>query len=405
MTVTTHDEGYNGLIHSQAGLPAQSYLTEDALQRDLDTIWYRQWNYVCRAEDLAESGSYRVQTVGNQEIIVVRDEHGQLQAYHNTCRHRGSILLTESTGKLRGKSITCPYHAWTYSLQGELQRSPTKFPQENFNPADKSLFAVAVQNWRGFVFINLDHEHAPSLEAGMDCQGQAHQHWPLEDLRVGHTFEKQVNCNWKIFWENFSECLHCPGVHPELSRLVPLYKRALMETRDDPHWQTTSTSDDPRYKAGMAEHAESWTGDGKAIDQTFEQLTEEDIQRGHTYETLWPTVFLVAHIDHVRIVRLLPTGPQTTEVQAQWLFRAGTLARDDFDAADVAAFAIKVLEQDGMASELNQRGLRSIRHQHGTLMAEEYEVHAFQQWVRTQWLRDDEPATVDIPSDCNPTNV
>ena len=387
MTIQAYDEGYSGLTRPEPTLPAESYLTEDAYQQDLRSIWYRQWLYVCRAEDLTEPGSYRVQPVGDQEVIVLRDEHGDLQAFHNTCRHRGSVLLTEPCGKLRGKSITCPYHAWTYGLQGELKRSPTKFNQEGFDPASKSLFAVAVQNWRGFIFINLDKEHAPSLTASMDIGGQAHIHWPVEDLRVGYRFSKQINCNWKVFWENFSECLHCPGVHPELSKLVPLYKRALMETRDDPQWKQHSSSEDPRYKAGLTPEAESWTADGKAVDANFEGLSQADIERGHTYETLWPTMFLVGHVDYMRIVHLLPLGPETTEVRSEWLFRPETLARADFDPGAVADFAITVLEQDGMASELNQRGLRSIRYKGGSLMAEEYEVHAFQEWVRAQWQR------------------
>ena len=387
MSVQAFDEGYNGLIKPQPTLPAESYLTEEAYQRDLLSIWYRQWIYVCRAEELTGPGSYRVQAVGDQEIIILRDDEGELRAYHNTCRHRGSILLTEPCGKLRGQSITCPYHAWTYSLQGELKRAPTKFNQDGFDPQSKSLFAVAVQNWRGFVFINLDKDQAPSLTEAMDTRGQAHNNWPVEDLRVGHRYSKTINCNWKVFWENFSECLHCPGVHPELSRLVPLYKRALMETRDDPDWQSNSRSDNPRFKAGLAEEAESWTADGKAVDAVFEHLSQADIDRGHTYETLWPTMFLVGHVDYMRIVRLLPLGPESTRVESQWLFRADTLAREDFNPADTAAFAITVLEQDGMAAELNQRGLRSIRYQGGELMAEEYEVHAFQQWVREQWRR------------------
>lgn len=382
-----YDEGYNGLTQTQATLPADSYLTEAAYQRDLESIWYRQWVYVCRSEDLSAPRSYRVQRIGDQEIIVLRDNEGELRAFHNTCRHRGSVLLTEPCGTLRSQSITCPYHAWSYSLQGELKRTPTSFEQSDFNHADNSLFSVAVRNWRGFVFINLDEEHAPTLEATMDCDGQAHENWPMEDLRVGHTFRKQMNCNWKIFWENFSECLHCPGVHPELSKLVPLYKRSLMEVKDAPQWQTHSANADPRYKAGLVEGAQSWTADGKAIDEPFPDLTEQEIARGHVYESVWPTGFLVGHADYARLVRILPLGPATTEIQAQWLFRSETLANPDFDPAEIAAFAEVVLEQDGMASELNQRGLKSIRFQQGSLMAEEYEVHAFQNWVREQWER------------------
>ena len=175
MSTQAYDDGYNGLLRPEPTLPAESYLEEEAFKRDLQTIWYRQWIYVCRAEAIAEPGSYRVQPVGDQEIIVLRDDEGKLQAYHNTCRHRGSILLTEPCGKLRGNSITCPYHAWSYTLQGGLKRAPTKYSQEGFDPDSKSLFSVAIENWRGFVFINLDPENAPALTEAMDMKGRARQ--------------------------------------------------------------------------------------------------------------------------------------------------------------------------------------------------------------------------------------
>ena len=218
----------------------------------------------------------------------------------------------------------------------------------------------------------------------MDCGGEALSHWPLEDLRVGHSYQKEMACNWKIFWENFNECLHCPGVHPELSRLVPLYRRSLMEVRDDPNWIENSASADPRLKAGLAPGAQTWSADGSSCDTTFEGLNEEEIERGHTYEVLLPTLFMVGHVDYVRVVSLLPLGPEKTALEARWLFRPETLARDDFDAAEFAAFAQTVLDQDARASELNQKGLCCLRHERGTLMAEEYEVHAFHEWVRAQ---------------------
>lgn len=382
------DEGYTGLIAPEPTLSSDTYYSDTAFQLDLDTIWYRQWLYVCRSAELAEPRSYQLVDIGNQQLIVLRDETGELQASHNTCRHRGSALLTERSGTLRGNSITCPYHAWNYSLQGELKRTPGNFCQPDFDPSSLPLYDIAVREWRGFIFINLDVDHAPPLETAMDCGGKALANWPLEALEVGHSFHKVMDCNWKVFWENFNECLHCPGLHPELSKLVPLYKRSMMETRDDPRWRQHSASEDARFKAGLTPGAASWTVDGKPCDETFENLTEEDINRGHTYEVLLPTIFIVGHVDYVRVVSLRPLAAQRTEVSAQWLFRPQTLAREDFDPGAVASFAQMVLEQDARACELNQRGLRSLRHQRGTLMAEEYDVHAFQNWVRQQWQRD-----------------
>jgi Rieske 2Fe-2S family protein len=378
------DPEYTGLVRPQPTLERAMYVEPAAFERDLRAIWYRNWIYVCQSSELHSPREYRLLEVGDQQLIVLRDEAGELQAFHNTCRHRGSVLLTESAGTLRGNGITCPYHAWNYSLQGQLKRTPSSFCQEGFDPGTLSLYDIAVVEWRGMVFINLAGEQAEPLTSAMDCGGKALANWPLDDLQVGHHYRKEMACNWKIFWENFNECLHCPGIHPELSRLVPLYRRSLMEVRDDPNWIQNSVSDDPRFKAGLAPGAQTWSADGCPCDTTFKGLNEEEIERGHTYEVLLPTLFMVGHVDYVRVVSLLPLGPEKTALEARWLFRPETLARDDFDAAEFAAFAQTVLDQDARASELNQKGLHCLRHERGTLMAEEYEVYAFHEWVRAQ---------------------
>jgi phenylpropionate dioxygenase-like ring-hydroxylating dioxygenase large terminal subunit len=382
--VKVADAGYKGLMRVEPTLPTSWYLDREHYQRELESIWYRQWVYVCRSAELAEARQYKRVELGDQQLIVLRDEQGELQAYHNTCRHRGSLLLTEPEGRLRGQSLTCPYHAWSYSLQGELKRTPSKFCQQGFEPAELSLYDIAVREWRGFIFINLNAEDAPSLESCMDFNGRQLANWPLEDLVVGHSIRKTVACNWKVFWENFNECLHCPGVHPELSALIPLYKRAIMEVQDDPQWQTLSENGDPRFKDGLAEGAETWSADGVACDRAFPGLTEQELANGHTFEVLLPTIFIVGHVDYVRVVRLIPLGPEQTEIQAEWLYRPETLARDDFDVVEFSGYAELVMGQDARVAELNQQGLHCIRHQHGALMAEEYDVFNLQNWVREQ---------------------
>jgi phenylpropionate dioxygenase-like ring-hydroxylating dioxygenase large terminal subunit len=377
---TEADEGYNGLTRAEPTLPSSWYLDAQHYQTELDRIWYRQWIYVDRASALSEPGSYRLLNIGKQQVIILRDESGQLQAFHNTCRHRGALLLTEASGQLRN-AITCPYHAWSYSLQGDLQRTPSNFCQQDFDPANFSLYNIAVEDWRGFIFINLDPD-AGSVTSGMDAGGENLRNWPLEELEVGYSLRKEMRCNWKIFWENFNECLHCPGVHPELSELVPLYRRRMMEVKDDPNWQENSQSDEPKLQAGLSGDGQTWSSDGQPCDTAFAGLSEEDLARGHTYEVLLPSVFIVGHMDYVRLVQLKPLSEERTEISAQWLFRKETLARPEFNAAEFSAFAEMVMLQDAHACELNQKGLQSIRHEQGTLMAEEYDVFNFQQWVR-----------------------
>jgi Rieske 2Fe-2S family protein len=376
------DPGYKGLRQLQQTLPRDYYLDADHYRRELEAIWYRNWLYVCRADEIAAPGDFRVQAIGEQEVIVLRDEQGALQAFHNTCRHRGSQLLGEAAGSLRSGSITCPYHAWSYNLQGELKRIPSRQRPRDFDGVCLSLYRVSVAEWRGFLFINLDSQADASLLACFD-QPQALDNWPLETLQPGHELREVVDCNWKIFWENFSECLHCPGVHPELSRLVPLYRQFLMEVKDDPQWQSR-LEDDPAFKPGLAENMRTWSEDGALLAEPFPGLSEQELDAGHTYVTILPTAFIVGHADYVRIVSLRPLNAVQTELRVQWLFAPETLADPGFDAEAAAGFARKVILEDSAACALNQRGLAALPHGAGVLMPEEYEVFEFQQWVRRQ---------------------
>jgi len=377
------NQEYTGLSRVEPTLPTRFYLHPDHHALELQRIWYRNWIYLCRASDLDGPRAFRVFDIGSQQIIVLRDEGGELQAFHNTCRHRGSTLIQKAEGCLRNARITCPYHSWTYDLQGRLQRRPTRGEPADFDKADYSLYDVAVADWNGFIFIHLEPENAPPLETSFD-DSHLLDNWHLAELQVGHTHTRTLACNWKIFWENFNECLHCPNIHPSLSRIVPLYKQYFMEVHDDPEWQVHQREGDPLYKAGLAEGKETWSSDGLPCAEYFPDLSPEEIERGHTYCENTPSMFVVGHVDYARSVRILPLGPEQTQIQAQWLFRPEVLENPDFDAAGVAAFATQVIEEDGAAAELNQKGLHSIRHERGALMPEEYAVHSFQRWVKDQ---------------------
>lgn len=376
-------EGYSGLTKSQPTLPSAAYLDPDHFEKELRRIWYRNWIYVCRTSELDGPRAYRVFDLGSQQILIVRNQDNQLRAFHNTCRHRGSSLIQDSAGCLPVARITCPYHLFAYDLDGRLKNTPTHYQQADFDPADYSLYDVGIEDWQGFIFIHLDPENAQPLESSFS---DAHilDNWNLSDLAVGHVFEKTLRCNWKVFWENFMECLHCPNIHPSLSRIVPLYKENLMEVHDDPDWEEHQRSGDPRFKSGLAEGAETWSMDGSACAPYFPNLTPDEIAAGHTYCETHPSAFVVGHVDYVRTVRVLPIGPEETKLRAEWLFQEETLSDPDFDVEAAASFAKLVIEEDGAAAEMNQKGLRSIRHHQGVLMAEEYDVHAFHNWVNRQ---------------------
>lgn len=371
---------WNGLTEAQPTLDSSAYLSPDAFRRDLETIWYRHWVHVCRSDDLARPRAFRLARIGDQEILILRGEDGTLRAFHNTCRHRGAALKSEEAGQLAGRLIVCPYHAWSYALDGRLVRGPGQSCPEDFDKAEHGLYPVAVAQWRGFVFVNLAAEPGAPVD-GFDSDPDALASWPLERLERAHVYRKEMACNWKVFWENYNECLHRPGVHPELSALVPIYGRGLMERRDDPNWQDHADNDAPEHSGTLRAGAETWSADGKAHGRAFADLSDDDREAGQRYVTHLPSFFVVGHVDYVRTVSLRPLGPDRTELTAEWFFTAETLPRTQAETDNIVGFGKLVLDQDAAICEVNQRGLSALPHRRGTLMPEEYEIARFHAWV------------------------
>lgn len=255
------ETGFNGLARAMPALPATWYYDPDHYQREMSTIWSRNWVYLCRTDTLAEPQSFQTFDIAGQPVLVVRDTEGVLRGFLNTCRHRGSILCREVSGKLGKPLITCPYHQWAYDLSGRLRATGPMRPVAGFDRTDHPLLRISVAEWGGFVFANLDPD-APAFDTLYGAETAYVGHWPLDQLRAGHRYTKRLNCNWKIFWENYNECLHCPNIHPELSSLVPIYGRAIMSRRDDPDWRAHADETAPHISGGLREGAQSWSMDG-----------------------------------------------------------------------------------------------------------------------------------------------
>ncbi|MEA3196846.1 MAG: glycine betaine catabolism [Gammaproteobacteria bacterium] len=315
--------GYNGLTEHTEGLPADAYFDPRRYERELQRIWYRNWVYVGRSSDLARNRAFRTFELGDQRILLVRDDQRNLQGFHNTCRHRGAALCREPEGLFGGGTIVCPYHAWTYNLHGDLLRTSSKAHADGFDVADFPLYKISVKEWNGFIFVALTHD-PPPFDRMFDLPLNRLDSWSLGELAVGHVLLKTIESNWKIFWENYNECLHCPGVHPQLSPLVPI---------------------------GL------------------------------------PSVFLVGHVDFVRVVRLLPLGPERTELRVEYLFSPQTLGDPGFDMRNVVDFTNRVMTEDAQVCELNQRGLHAGPHSRGVVMPEEYVIRQFHAWLGAELAR------------------
>ena len=169
-----------------------------------------------------------------------------------------------------------------------------------------------------------------------------------------------------------------------MSSLVPIYKRGIMEPRDDPAWAKHAGQDDPLYAGGLRRGAQTWSVDGKTVGASFPRLSDEERRLGYHYMTSLPSHYVVLHVDHVRSSRLLPLGPEMTELEIEWLFPRETLADPTIDIARACDFSAQVMAEDGAVCELTQKGLHAAAHLHGQLLPEDYDVYRFQQWVRSQ---------------------
>jgi glycine betaine catabolism A len=374
---------HNGLRQAELSLPAAWYFDAAHFKSEISAVWAKSWLYLCRSAELGGAGAYKTLSVGDQNILVLRTREGRLAGYFNVCRHRGSILLTEAEGTLPAGQITCPYHQWCYGGEGGDLIGTTSFAEPTgFQKADHSLFPISVVEWRGFVFTNLDPDAVWDNEVVFQRGAPKLTDYPLERLVLGHRWVRQVACNWKAFWENFNECLHCPTVHPSLSKLVPLYGRRQINERDHPNWREHAQDPDPKFRGGLRPGAETWSTDGSAQGRIMPELSAADVARGQIYAVALPSAYIGCYGDHTRIVRLLPQGPEAIELTVEWLFPPETLADPGYDMSKVVDFAVSVLEEDGRACELNQRGLHAAPFKAGVLMPEEYHLKTFHDWLR-----------------------
>jgi Rieske 2Fe-2S family protein len=373
--------GDHVLQNPKNSLPAVWYYDPEHYQRELEAIWFRDWVCVGRIESLAHPGDYFLADIGNQSVIVTRNSGGELRAFHNTCRHRGSVLCREQTGRFRNGRIICPYHTWTYSTDGELLQTPGRVESGNFEYGRYPLHSVNVDTWRGFIFINLSSEPGCDLGDFLGDEARNVANWPLESMRSIHQEKKRIACNWKIFWENFSECYHCPRVHPELCKIMPVYKRSVFDIADLPQSNPDRESESSIVR--VAEGVRTWTLDGQSNLPAIEGPSESDLAEGAVFASFTASMFIVTHADYVRSVRIVPSGPESTDLIIDWLLPEETkYAQEDIDR--MLALPMMVIDQDSEMCELNQRGLHSLSFEKGILVAQEYELWHFHEWVRNR---------------------
>ena len=267
-------------------LPQRYFISPQIFAEELQKIFASNWVLVGHQSQLAEPGDYFLADVAGESLIVAKDQRSTIRAFYNVCRHRGARLCEEQTG--HAAAIQCPYHAWTYALDGRLLGAPHMDETPGFNKVEYPLKPARLGLWEGFIFLNLADASA-SLEKWFEPLGAKFSPWNLAALRSAKRIEYDVKANWKLMFQNYSECYHCLGVHPELSKISP-YDSAENDLTEGP------------FLGGFMRIAsdKSLTMSGNACALPVGNFGDEDF-RFVFYYSIFPNMLLSLHPDYVMV--------------------------------------------------------------------------------------------------------
>ena len=346
-------------------LPREAYVDPAVFEWEQRHFFGGGWICVARSDQLAEPGDQRAEATGTGSVLLVRGEDGELRAFANTCRHRGHELLPCGEGAQQ-KMIICPYHAWTYSLDGDLRAAATFRKVPGFDFGDWGLRRLPASEWHGLIFVDTSGGAAGSLT---DTLGK------LDDLVAPYEPERLVTAgvhsydsaaNWKILTENYHECYHCPSIHPELCRVSP--PRSGENYDEDGAW----IGGWMELRDGM----ETMSLDGTSHGVPLRGLDAHGL-RTVIYVNIFPNILLSLHPDYVMTHRMVPVAADRTLVECTWAFAPEAVARADFDPGYAVEFWDITNRQDWAACESVQRGLASPHALPGPLAPNEDAVYSF----------------------------
>jgi Rieske 2Fe-2S family protein len=347
-------------------LPQRYFVSPKIFEEEQEKIFSAQWVLVGHQSQIAKAGDYFVQEVAGESVIVVHDQKDTLHAFYNVCRHRGTRLCEEQSG--HSAAIQCPYHAWTYGLDGRLIGAPHMDLVRGFDKTDYSLHPVNLGLWEGFIFVNLADE-PESLEEWFAPLAGKFSHWNLPKLKSARRIEYDVRANWKLIFENYSECYHCPGVHPMLSKISP-YDSAENDLIEGPFLGGFMEINKGKSLTMSGEAcARAVTGKDQEQDQEHEQEGKDRV----FYYSIFPNMLLSMHSDYVMVHQLWPRSPARTLILCDWFFHPDAAKATDpgYNPADAIGFWDITNKQDWHVCELSQQGIASRAYEPGPYSSRE----------------------------------
>jgi phenylpropionate dioxygenase-like ring-hydroxylating dioxygenase large terminal subunit len=356
-------------------LPRHFYADPVFYRTEVERFFFDRWICAGRADQIAGAGDFFTRVLGDESVIVTRDGSGRIHALFNVCRHRGTRLCDRPEGHFVDR-VQCPYHAWTYDLAGRLLAAP-HMPAD-FCKDDYPLHRAGCEVWDGHVFLYLGTGRDKTLRDQLADLPGRFRPWGMADLRLGRRIVYEVKANWKLIIQNYSECLHCPNLHPALHKLHHYLGAE----------NVAPTSCYCGGAMGFRDGVETMSADGKRRREFLPGLDERQ-RRQVAYYAIYPNLLLSLHPDYVMTHTLWPRAHDRTEIVCEWLFHRDELARPDPRIDDAVEFWDVTNREDWWVSEQSQAGINSRVYEPGPYSEREELLWSFDEIVRRESARRD----------------
>lgn len=357
----------SGGAHTLKTLQSRYYTDVDVFRGEMERFFFDAWICAGRSSAIPNAGDYFLRDVAGESVIVVRDAGGSIRAFYNVCRHRGTRMCSALEGSLPGR-IQCPYHGWTYGLDGALLGAP-HMEEAGFCREEYPLHSVHTAEWDGHVFLHFGSSPEPLPKQLGDLPAKFAP-WRMRELGLYRRITYEVQANWKLVVLNFNECLHCPLLHPALNRLTDY----LGADNEPPA---------PGYLGGcmgFRGDAETMSMDGRRRRDYLPGLGEEE-RRKVCYYFVYPNLMLSLHPDYMMVHTLWPKAVDHTQIVCEWYFHPAEMAKPDFIGDDAVEFWDVTNREDWKIVELSQLGIQSRAYTPGPYSRREALLSAFDRTV------------------------
>lgn len=351
-TVIEHDTYFSSL-------PASYYLSPELFEADIEKVWRKVWLLAGHVSQIPRKGDYFTFEMGKDSLIITRGAGDAVNALYNTCRHRGFRICDAGTSG-RSRRVACPYHAWTYDLDGTLLSAPAHLDGETFDFGQFGLFRAQVEVWQGFIFVNFSDEPLPSLADQLTDADPSFTAMGAERMKIAHRLEFPCAANWKLLMENILECYHCAPSHPELCKVLDL------DAMHAHHQEWTAVRPYDHSWMPLKAGLKSLTGNGDLVVKKLLGSYGDGAEPPEGFATgfvFQPTgIFAEFYMDHGITTKVVPVSPGESKLVVEWFVNEDAQEGVDYDLQDLVFLWDVTTAQDIALTERQQLGIQSTKY-------------------------------------------